>query len=105
MVSDHLYCEFEHIFSFLQSQKWRREDVRVHVADVYRMVAENVWPGILTRRPVLRIHFLKFIEDTARQVSTGPFENFQDIQPLRYALACVLRALSVDMVKAQSERW
>lgn len=88
----------------VQSQKLRREDVKVHVADVYRMVAENVWPGILTRRPVLRMHFLRFIEDTVRQVSTGPFENFQDIQPLRYALACVLRSLAVDMVKAQCER-
>lgn len=92
-------------FLFIQSQKWRREDVRVHVADVYRMVAENVWPGILTRRPVLRIHFLKFIEETVKQISTGPFDNFQDIQPLRYALACVLRSLSVDMVKAQPERY
>ncbi|XP_024390755.1 uncharacterized protein [Physcomitrium patens] len=88
-----------------KSQKWRREDVRVHVADVYRMVAENAWPGVLTRRPVLRIHFLKFIEETVRQVSTGPFENFHDIQPLRYALACVLRSISVDMVKAQPERF
>jgi hypothetical protein len=50
------------------------------------------------------MHFLKFIEETVRQVQAGPFENFQDIQPLRYALACVLRSLAVDMVKAQSER-
>ncbi|XP_024392551.1 uncharacterized protein [Physcomitrium patens] len=88
-----------------KSQKWRQVDVRVHVADVYRMVAENVWPGILTRRPALRAHFLKFIEETVRQVQTGPLENFQEVQSLRYSLACVLRSLAVDMVKAQPERF
>ncbi|CAM6088431.1 unnamed protein product [Calypogeia fissa] len=88
-----------------KSQKLRREDVRVHVAEVYRMVAEGIWPGMLTRKSLLRIHFLRFIEDTTRHILSAPTEAFQDIQPLRYSLACVLRSLAADMVRASSEKF
>ncbi|KAG6553135.1 hypothetical protein Mapa_005194 [Marchantia paleacea] len=88
-----------------KSQKLRREDVRVHVADVYRMVAESIWPGMLVKKPVLRIHFLRFIDDTARQIVSATPEGFQDIQPLRYSLACVLRSLAADVVRASSEKF
>ncbi|KAL3692961.1 hypothetical protein R1sor_006612 [Riccia sorocarpa] len=88
-----------------KSQKLRREDVRVHVADVHRMVAEKIWPGMLVKRPLLRTHFQRFIQDTVRQVVSATPENFQDIQPLRYSLACVLRCLAADMVRASSEKF
>lgn len=86
-----------------KSQKIRREDSRVHVANVYRMVAENIWPGILSRKSFLRIHFSKFIEETMKQIVSAPLENFQDTQPLRFALASVLRSLAAEMVKSNSE--
>nr|KYP48212.1 hypothetical protein KK1_030096 [Cajanus cajan] len=35
-----------------KSQKARREELRVHIANIYRTVAENIWPGMLTRKPV-----------------------------------------------------
>ncbi|ERN09549.1 protein furry homolog-like [Amborella trichopoda] len=88
-----------------KSQKARREELKLHSANVYRMVAENVWPGMLTRKPVFRLHFLRFIEDTSRHIMTSPAENFQDMQPFRFALACVLRSLAPDFVESKSERF
>lgn len=95
-----LICEWIH-----QSQKVRRRDIRVHVADVYRMVAEHIWPGTLSRKPVLRLHFVKFIENTVRHISSSTAESFQELQPLRYSLGCVLRSLSAELVKSNSERF
>lgn len=86
-----------------KSQKLRREDIRVHVTNVYRMVADNIWPGMLARKPELQIHFAKFISETIRHISTTPQEYFQELQSLRYSLASVLRALSPELVKANSD--
>lgn len=77
----------------------------MHVADVYRMVAESIWPGMLTRKSLLRIQFGRFIEDTIRHILSALTDAFQDIQPLRYSLACVLRSLAADMVRASSEKF
>lgn len=87
-----------------KSQKLRRDDIRVHVANVYRMVGDNIWPGMLARKHVLRIHFSKFIDESVRHISLSSQESFQDLQPLRHSLASVLRALSPELVKANSER-
>ncbi|KAF6150040.1 hypothetical protein GIB67_002822 [Kingdonia uniflora] len=88
-----------------KSQKSRREELRVHIANVYRNIAENVWPGMLTRKPVFRLHYLRFIEETLRQILSSPAENIQEMQPLRFALASVLRALAPDLVESRSERF
>ncbi|CAN6481832.1 unnamed protein product [Victoria cruziana] len=85
-----------------KNQKARREELRVHIANVYRMVAENIWPGILNRKPVLCLHFIRFVEDTTRQLAISPAESFQDMQPLRFALASVLRSLAPDFVESRS---
>ncbi|CAD6248857.1 unnamed protein product [Miscanthus lutarioriparius] len=81
----------------------RREDLRTHVANIHRMIAEKVWPGMLSRKPVLRQQFLKFIEETYRQITISLSDNFQDLQPLRYALASVLRYLAPEFVDAKAE--
>lgn len=86
-----------------KSQKLRRDDIRVHVANVYRMVADSIWPGMLGRKPMLRVHFARFINETVRHISSSPQDVFQELQPLRYSLASVLRALSPELVKANSE--
>ncbi|XP_028764810.1 uncharacterized protein LOC114722858 [Neltuma alba] len=88
-----------------KSQKSRREELRIHIANIYRTVAENIWPGMLARKPIFRLHYLKFIDETARLFSTAPPENFQDMQPLRYALACVLRSLAPELVDSKSEKF
>ncbi|XAR51604.1 hypothetical protein NMG60_11006278 [Bertholletia excelsa] len=88
-----------------KSQKARREELRIHTANIYRSVAENIWPGMLGRKPVFRLHYLKFIEETTRQILTSPAESFQEIQPLRYALASVLRSLAPEFVEAKSEKF
>ncbi|BAU01429.1 hypothetical protein VIGAN_11066000 [Vigna angularis var. angularis] len=87
-----------------KSQKARREELRVHIANIYRTVAENIWPGMLARKPVFRLHYLKFIDETTRLISTTP-ESFQDMQPFRYALACVLRSLAPEFVDSKSEKF
>lgn len=89
----------------MQNQKSRREELRIHIANIYRVVAENIWPGMLGRKPVFRLHYLKFIEETTRQILTAPTENFQDTQPLRYALASVLRSLAPEFVESKSEKF
>ncbi|GAV60082.1 MOR2-PAG1_N domain-containing protein/MOR2-PAG1_C domain-containing protein/MOR2-PAG1_mid domain-containing protein [Cephalotus follicularis] len=88
-----------------KSQKARREELRIHIANIYRSVAESIWPGLLARKPIFRLHYLKFIEDTFRQVTTTLNESFQELQPLRYALACVLRALAPEFVESKSEKF
>ncbi|AQK55204.1 ARM repeat superfamily protein [Zea mays] len=79
----------------------RREDLRTHVANIHRILAEKVWPGMLSRKPVLCQHFLKFIEETYRQITISLADSFQDLQPLRYALASVLRYLAPEFVDAE----
>ncbi|KAF2562010.1 hypothetical protein F2Q70_00014364, partial [Brassica cretica] len=83
----------------------RREDLRVHVANIYRTVSENVWPGMLARKPVFRLHYLRFIDDSTRHISSAPPESFQEMQPLRYALASVLRFLAPEFVDSKSEKF
>ncbi|KAM7516661.1 hypothetical protein LguiA_006244 [Lonicera macranthoides] len=88
-----------------KSQKSRREELRIHIANIYRTVAENIWPGMLGRKPVFRLHYLKFIEETTRQIVTPMVESFQEMQPLRYALASVLRSLAPEFVESKSEKF
>jgi len=40
-----------------------------------------------------------------RQIVSAPLENFQDMQPLRFALASVLRSLSPEIMKSNTERF
>ncbi|XP_020113081.1 cell morphogenesis protein PAG1 isoform X2 [Ananas comosus] len=89
-----------------KNQRSRREELRIHVANVHRMIAEKIWPGMLGRKPVFRLHYLKFIEETYRQITAQTADNsFQDLQPLRYALASVLRYLAPEFVESKSERF
>ncbi|KVI08969.1 Armadillo-type fold [Cynara cardunculus var. scolymus] len=88
-----------------KSQKSRREELRIHIANVYRTVAGNIWPGMLIHKPVFRLHYLKYIDETTRLISTVPLENFQEMQTLRYALACVLRSLAPEFVDSKSEKF
>lgn len=89
-----------------KSQKQtRREDLRVHIANIYRNVAENIWPGFLGRKPVFRRHYLRFIEDTTKYITAASADSFQETQPLRYALASVLRSLAPEFVDSKSERF
>lgn len=59
---------------------------------------------MLTRKPVFRLHYLKFIDETTRLISTS-IESFQDMQPFRFALACVLRSLAPEFVDSKSEKF
>ncbi|KAL3643848.1 hypothetical protein CASFOL_011780 [Castilleja foliolosa] len=88
-----------------KSQKSRREELRIHIANIYRTVSEKVWPGMLGRKPVFRLHYLKFIDETTRHILTSPAENFQEIQPLRYGLASVVRFLAPEFVDSKSEKF
>ncbi|XP_028099066.1 uncharacterized protein LOC114298664 [Camellia sinensis] len=88
-----------------KSQKARREELRIHITNIYRTVAKNIWPGTLGRKPVFRFHYLKFIEETTRQFSTVSPESFQEIQPLHYALASVLRSLAPEFIESKSEKF
>ncbi|KAH7669286.1 Cell morphogenesis protein C-terminal [Dioscorea alata] len=88
-----------------KNQKSRREELRVYVANIYRTVAEKIWPGMLSRKRILCLHFLRFIDDTYRQVCTSGVDSFQELQPLRYALASVLRSLAPEFVDSKSERF
>ncbi|GMY12807.1 protein furry homolog-like [Fagus crenata] len=88
-----------------KSQKARREELRIHIANIYRTVADNIWPGMLARKPVIRLHYLKYIDETTRQILTASAESFQEMQPLRYALAAVLRSLAPEFVESKSEKF
>lgn len=88
-----------------KSQKARREELRIHIGNIYRTVAENIWPGMLARKKHFRRHYLKFLEETTKQILTAPTESFQEMQPLRYALASVLRSLAPEFVESKSEKF
>ncbi|WOL05340.1 hypothetical protein Cni_G14068 [Canna indica] len=88
-----------------KNQKSRREDLRIHIANIYRTISEKVWPGMLNRKPILRLHFMRFIEETYRQISTSSSDSFQELQPLRYALASVIRYLAPEFVESKSEKF
>lgn len=77
----------------------------MHMANIYRTVAENIWPGMLSRKAIFRLHYLRFIEDTTRQIWAATGESFQDLQPLRFALASVLRSLAPEFVEAKVEKF
>ncbi|THU63128.1 hypothetical protein C4D60_Mb01t12460 [Musa balbisiana] len=66
---------------------------------------KKVWPGMLSRKPVLRLHFLRFIEETYRHTSTSSSDSFHELQPLRYALASVIRYLAPEFVESKSEKF
>ncbi|KAD7479458.1 hypothetical protein E3N88_02594 [Mikania micrantha] len=86
-------------------QKSRREELRIHISHIYRAVAENIWPGMLVRKPVFRLHYLKYIDETTKLILTTPFENFQDLQTLLYTVACVLSSLAPEFVDSKSEKF
>ncbi|KAM0039800.1 putative Cell morphogenesis protein [Helianthus debilis subsp. tardiflorus] len=88
-----------------KSQKPRREELRIRIANIYRTVAEKIWPGMLGRKPVFRLHYMKYIDETTRLLSSSPLESFQEMQPLRYSLACVLRSLAPEFVESKSEKF
>ncbi|RZC73804.1 hypothetical protein C5167_049284 [Papaver somniferum] len=48
---------------------------------------------------------IPFIEETIRQIITSTTDSFQEVQPLRYALASVLRSLAPDFVESRSEKF
>jgi hypothetical protein len=76
------HCSYFLMYLHLQNARSRREDLRTHVANIHRMIAEKVWPGML-RKPVLHLHFVKFIEETYDQINMSSSDSFQDLQPLR----------------------
>ncbi|KAM3712941.1 hypothetical protein ACB098_01G219600 [Castanea mollissima] len=88
-----------------KSQKARREELRIHIANIYRTVSENIWPGMLARKPVIRLHYLKYIDEANRQILQATAESFQEMQPLRYSLAAVLRSLAPEFVESKSEKF
>ncbi|XP_065026588.1 uncharacterized protein LOC104000586 isoform X1 [Musa acuminata AAA Group] len=88
-----------------KNQKSRREDLRIHIANIYRTIAEKVWPGMLSRKTILRLHFLKFIEETYRHICASQSDSFQELQPLRYALASVIRYLAPEFVESKSDKF
>ncbi|KAG6602549.1 Protein furry-like-like protein, partial [Cucurbita argyrosperma subsp. sororia] len=88
-----------------KSQKPRREELRIHIANIYRTVADKIWPGMLARKSVFRRHYLKFIDETTKQILTAPSDSFQEMQPLRYSLASVLRSLAPEFVETKSEKF
>ncbi|KAL8137973.1 hypothetical protein V2J09_003974 [Rumex salicifolius] len=87
------------------SQKPRREELRAHIANIYRTVAEKIWPGLLNKKQLPRFHFFKFIEDTIKQILTAPSESFQEMQSLRCSLASVVRYLAPEFVESKSEKF
>ncbi|AQK76441.1 ARM repeat superfamily protein [Zea mays] len=60
---------------------------------------------MLSRKPVLPQQFLKFIEETYHQLTISLPDSFQYLQPLRYALASILRYLAPEFVDAKAERF
>ncbi|KAI3721956.1 hypothetical protein L2E82_32976 [Cichorium intybus] len=87
--------------------KWKsqKSQLRIHISNVYRTVAESIWPGMLERKAVFRLHYLKYIDETTRIITTGPLENFHEMQTLRYTLACVLIPLALEFVDSKSEKF
>ncbi|OWM64475.1 hypothetical protein CDL15_Pgr020442 [Punica granatum] len=88
-----------------KSQKARREELRAHIANIYRKIAESIWPGMLARKPAFRLHYLKFIDETVRHISSAPPECFHEMQQLRYALASILKTLAPEFVESKSEKF
>ncbi|KAK4740478.1 hypothetical protein SAY87_032410 [Trapa incisa] len=88
-----------------KSQKSRREELRTHIASIYRTVAENIWPGMLARKPAFRLHYLKFIDETVRHINSAPADSFQEMLPLRYALASILKTLAPEFVESKSDKF
>lgn len=88
-----------------KNQKTRRDELRLLVANVYRTVAEKLWPGMLSRKPVFRLHYLKFIDEASQQLISSQSDYFPDLLKLRFALASVLRALAPSFVESKSERF
>ena len=60
---------------------------------------------MLARKSVFRRHYLKFIDETTKQILTAPTDSFQEMQPLRYSLASVLRSLAPEFVETKSEKF
>lgn len=60
---------------------------------------------MLARKPVVRVHYLKFIDESVRYISVAPTESFQEMQPLRYALASILKTLAPEFVESKSEKF
>lgn len=97
---------FNKFVFYWQNTRSRREDLRIHVANVHRMIAEKVWPGTISQKSMFRHHYLRFLEETYRQVtSPSSSDSFQDLQPLRYALASVVRYLALEFIDSRTERF
>lgn len=66
-----------------KSHKPVRDEVRMWVAQIYRLVAESLWPGQLARRSELAEAMMRFIEDQYKVINSTTTETFAEAQPVR----------------------
>jgi hypothetical protein len=66
-----------------KSHKPVRDDVRMWVAQIYRLVAESLWPGMLATRAELREAIMRFIEDQYKFINGATTDTFYEAQPVR----------------------
>ncbi|CAL8468215.1 g7754 [Coccomyxa elongata] len=79
----------------------RREEVRVAVAQVHRLLADNLVPGSLRSSPADCAKFVDFVLDNLKFLNSASSEAFQDLLLLRYCLCSVARALARELAIAQ----
>eukprot|EP00850_Spirogloea_muscicola_P018806 SM000176S03137 [mRNA] locus=s176:102016:119238:- [translate_table: standard] len=100
---DELHAELERNRTKWKSQRPREEEIRVFEAQVYMRAADGLWPSMLEQKGMLRMHFLRFLDDLMRQIDRSATENFLDTQPLRFCLASVVKTLAVDLVQCSPQ--
>ncbi|EIE19264.1 hypothetical protein COCSUDRAFT_48883 [Coccomyxa subellipsoidea C-169] len=79
----------------------RREEVRVAVAQVHRLLANNLAPGSLRTSAADCAKCVDFVLDTLKFLNSSSSEAFQDLLLLRYCLCSVARALARELAAAQ----
>eukprot|EP00850_Spirogloea_muscicola_P016988 SM000142S00502 [mRNA] locus=s142:28293:45159:+ [translate_table: standard] len=100
---DELHAELERNRTKWKSHRPREEEIRVFEAQVYMRAADGLWPSMLEQKGMLRMHFLRFLDDLMRQIDRSATENFLDTQPLRFCLASVVKTLAVDLVQCSPQ--
>ncbi|CAD7701683.1 unnamed protein product [Ostreobium quekettii] len=82
--------------------KSKFEEVRLHMANVLRIVAYSMPPGTLNNN-VLRKQFLLFMDSTVHTLVSHPLDGLYDVHQLCYCLCSIAASTALELIGSSGD--